>query len=423
MQMNSVPIYEMHITPVGEKLLDAINDPNIKIILMPGGTRSSKTFSIMQNIHIFLSSNIHSRVMAWRAKQTWVRLSILHDWQNEFLIKSGLLGQYKHIKIPPTFTLYQTNSTLEFSGLDEPQKVHGVAADLHWINEAMEADQEPFKQLLQRSRGKFILDYNPSEEEHWVYDLQKRRDCIVIHSTYKDNPFLPESIIREIEAYEDTPFNRSQGTVSEYHWNVYGLGLASKREGLIFPEFEIIKEWPVEAKMLGNGLDFGFYPDPAAFGREGLLNGRLVLDEYFYENGLNNIIIPGREELPSIQGRLQELKISKREDIIADSSAKSNINELKSVGYNIYPVAKYPGSVIDGIELMKNYQPFYVTERSVNTIRELKNYTYIKNPATGLFLKEPIDAYNHLIDLFRYIAQTKLTKKNLQGIRKISFKR
>lgn len=405
--------YEMYMTPVGEKLYDAIHHPGVKIILLPGGTRSSKTFSIMQNIHLFMLEGLHRRVTAWREKQTWVRLSILNDWEREFLYKSGLNDCYRSTKFPPVFTMKQTNSTLEFSGLDDVQKVHGVASDLTWINEAIESSREVFKQLLQRSRGKFILDYNPSEESHWVYDLAKRDDCTVIHSTYKDNPFLPDTTISEIEAYEDTPFNRSQGTVSEYHWNVYGLGLAAKREGLIFPEWEVVREWPEESRFLGYGLDFGFFPDPSAFGRAGLLNGRLVLDELFYEQGLNNIIISGREELPSIEGRFHELDVSAKDTIIADSAGKSNINELKSVGYNIDAVKKYPGSVIDGIELMKKYMPFYVTERSINTIRELKGYSYRKNHLTGQFLKEPVDEYNHLIDLYRYVVQTKLSRKGI----------
>jgi phage terminase large subunit len=402
--------YDIYLTPVGKKLYDAINSPGIKIILMPGGTRSSKTYSIMQNIHLFLSRNTNRRVTAWRDKQTWVRLSILNDWEREFIAKSSLAQLYRSTKTPPVYTLIQTNSTLEFSGLDDPQKVHGVAGDLCWINETVEANPETFKQLLQRSRGKIILDYNPSEEESWVYDLEKRSDTVTIHSTYRDNPFLPETTIREIEAYEDTPFNRSQGTASQYHWQVYGLGLPAKKEGLIYPGYEIIKQWPEEARHLGYGLDFGFHPDPAAFGRAGLLNGRAVLDEIIYETKLNNIIIPGREELPSIQSKLRENSISGRDLIIADSAGKSNISELKAVGYNIEAVKKYPGSIIDGIELMKKYQPFYITERSINTIKEIKNYTYKKNETTGRYTKDPVDKYNHLLDLYRYIFQTTLIK-------------
>lgn len=399
---------KMLITPLGEKIYDALNDDRIKIILLPGGTRSSKTFSIMQCLHILMSSNNNLRVIACRAKQTWIRLSILNDWSRELLSKHDLSKFYTSTKVPIEYTLKATNSTLEMIGLDDPQKAHGVAGDIVWLNEAMEIEQNSFKQLMQRLKGKIILDYNPSEEEHYVYELANRSDCISIHSTYKDNPFNPDTVVREIEAYEDTPYNRQQGTVSEYHWMVYGLGLPAKKEGLIFPNWEIIDEYPVEARDLAFGLDFGFYPDPVAFGRVGMLNGRLVLDEMIYETELNNIIIKGKEHIPSIQGRFQELGISRRDLIVADSQAKTSISELKNVGYNISPVQKYPGSVNDGLFLMQKYMPFYVTSRSINTIKELKNYTWKKNPSTGLYTKDPIDKFNHLIDLYRYVVQTKI---------------
>ncbi|MCD7937495.1 MAG: PBSX family phage terminase large subunit [Tannerellaceae bacterium] len=403
--------YDIFITPVGEKVYKALRDPAVKIILLPGGTRSGKTFSIMQNLHILMCEQPGLRITAWREKLTWARVSILSDWERKFLAGSGLSHLYHAVKQPPVWTLRQTGSTLEFSGLDDPQKVHGVAADIIWLNEAIEARKETVHQLLQRLEGKLVIDYNPSEEEHWVYDLARRRDAVEIHSTYKDNPFLPETTVREIEAYEDTPYNRLQGTVSDYHWRVYGLGLPARRQGLIFPGCEIVEEWPEEARHLGYGLDFGFYPDPAAFGRVGLFNGRLVLDELFYETGLNNVVIAGREEVPSIEARLQAHGISRREEILADSAGKSNIHELRTAGYNVRGVRKYPGSVLDGIELMQHYAPFYVTGRSVNTLRELKNYTRKKDRVTGEFLREPVDAYNHLMDLYRYVVQTRITTK------------
>lgn len=401
------------LTPVGKKLYDALGDPRIKIILMPGGTRSGKTYAIMQCIHLMMIMQPQLRATAWRAKQTWIKLSILNDWERKFLGACDLRGLYKATKTPLMYTMKATGSTLEFSGLDDPQKAHGVASDIHWINEAIEAEELTFRQLLQRCEGKIIMDYNPSEEEHWVYNLARRNDCVTLHSTYLDNPFLPDTVIKEIEAYEDTPANRQQGTVSKYHWQVYGLGKAARREGLIFPQYEVIKEFPAHARFLGYGLDFGFYPDPVAFGRVALADGKLVLDECIYENGLNNIVIPGKEHIPSIEGRFRELGISRSEFIVADSAAKTSISELCHVGYNVHPVQKYAGSVKDGISLMQKYMPFQVTERSANTIRELKNYTWTRNPHTGLFLNEPIDKFNHLIDLYRYVVQTKISSPRI----------
>ena len=123
-----------------------------------------------------------------------------------------------------------------------------------------------------------------------------------------------------------------------------------------------------------------------------------------------------------MQGRYNELGVTRRDNIVADSAAKENINSLNKAGFNITPVKKWPGSVKDGIELMKNYEPFYVTERSVNFIKELSNYTYQKNFATGKFTNDPIDDFNHCIDWAGYVVQTFISEKKNRGIRKISYK-
>lgn len=402
-----------------DKLWEAISSWKYKIIILKGGSRSGKTIAIIQAM-LLLLMNKKRRVTAWRKKRVWAKATIYYDTE-QYLKNIDLYSKDEHNKSDLIFSI--NNGSFEFNGLDDAQKLHGLTQDIAWINEAIEATLNDLDQLEMRTNELILLDLNPTEEESWVYDLEKRDDVLIIHSTFRDNAFLPDKVINKILSYELTPFNIKQGTANEYKWKVYGLGVAAEREGLIFPKWEIIDEYPEHAKTLGYGLDFGFFPDPVAFGRGGLFNGRLVLDEMLYETELNNIIIPGREELPSIQSRLQEIGITKRDDIIADSSAKSNINELKSVGYNVTPVVKYNGSVKDGIELMKNYEPFYVTARSVNLIKELKNYMYKKNFATDKFLTEPIDDFNHLIDLFRYIAQTKLNKPNPKGIRRISYKR
>jgi hypothetical protein len=44
-----------------------------------------------------------------------------------------------------------------------------------------------------RTEDKLIFDYNPSDSASWLYELPAE-ESIKIKSTYKDNPFLPESI-------------------------------------------------------------------------------------------------------------------------------------------------------------------------------------------------------------------------------------
>ena len=89
---------------------------------------------------------------------------------------------------------------IEFISLDQPVKVRGRKRHLLFINEANELFWEDWQQLLFRTSDKIILDYNPSEEYHWIYDkIIPREDANFLKTTYKDNPFLEQSLIDEIE--------------------------------------------------------------------------------------------------------------------------------------------------------------------------------------------------------------------------------
>ena len=395
-------------------LYDAYNieGKHPRVIVLVGGSRSGKTWALMQLLLIIGSEMEGHRITIWRLKRTWVKPTVY----NEFI---GLLKKYdlyNKSSLNETELRYRLyNSNYEFGGLDDSQKLHGLTTDFVWMNEAIEAGKDDFDQLEMRCTGTMFLDCNPSEEESWVYDLKKRDDVVFLHSTHLNNAFLPKEVRRKILGYEPTAENIALGTADTYKWSVYGLGLAAKREGLIFKDYEIIQEWNDNIKFIGIGLDFGFYPDPTAAIRVGMLNGRLVLDELFYENKL---LVGDHSESASIEKRLKENGVKEHMLIIADNSAQAAIMELKNKNFNIKATTKYPGSIIDGIELMLRYSPFYVTERSLNAIDELKKYTRKKDFASGRFLKEPIDAYNHLIDAARYVVLDFIKNKKAQGIQR-----
>ena len=65
-------------------------------------------------------------------------------------------------------------------------------------------------------------------------------------TTYKDNPALEEKIVRDIEALPPDLYR------------IYGEGKLGQISGLIFDNFDIVDQWPENAKNTTYGLDFGF---------------------------------------------------------------------------------------------------------------------------------------------------------------------
>ena len=119
-----------------------------------------------------------------------------------------------HNKSDATYQLW--GNMVEFISIDQPQKVRGRKRDVLFINEANEINLEDWRQLLLRTTGRVLIDYNPSDEFHWIYEeVIPREDAEFFRTTYKDNPFLPQSVVLEIERFK---------TADENFWKVYGLG-------------------------------------------------------------------------------------------------------------------------------------------------------------------------------------------------------
>ncbi len=377
-----------------------------RYIINVGGARSSKTTSVIQLSHLVAGMS-PNRITIWRARRIWNKATVYRDFL-KFLRSHSLYSKAHHNK---SDLIYRVGgSDLEFNGLDDYDKLHGMEQDYAWLNEGIQCSKEDFEQLDMRTNKVIYIDTNPTEEEHWIYELAKQDNAIVIHSTLLDNPFLAPAIRRKILSYEPTEANILKGTADRYKWTVYGKGEKAKREGLVYT-YEVIKEWDSDVTFLGNSLDFGFSPDPSASTRVGMLNGRLVLDELFTEEDLTYTISKEDPDYPSIQLRLQEHGVGKRDIIVADSSQRAGIKELQLAGYRVEGFKKYPGSIVDGVNLMRTMMPFYVTERSVNVLKELDNYTHFKDERTGKFTKDPVDAFNHHLDGIRYVAMTRKGKR------------
>jgi len=379
-----------------------------RIIVLEGSSRSGKTYSIIQYL-IYRALTEKLFITVARDKLTWLKGSVLRDF-------FSILEDHFRLFTPDSFNksesiyTFDNGSIVSFIGLDEAQKVHGRKQDIVWLNEAMEVDINSFNQLAIRTTKQIILDYNPSSESHWIYDrVCTRDDCDFFHSTYKDNPFLEREVKEEIERLEPTPENIKNGTADETSWKIYGLGVRASPKGLIFPNFTIVKELPPESerKKQGYGLDFGFTNDPTALIHVVLAHGELYLDELIFKRGLTNIINPKATHQASIESEINSIRISKFLPIYADSAEPKSIQDLKNAGFNIKGADKGQDSIINGIDIIKRYK-LNVTERSLNLIKELRNYKWQEDKATGTTLNKPIDAFCHGIDSVRYYALMEL---------------
>lgn len=374
---------------------------NKRIIVHEGSARSTKTISIIQYL-INRALNSKIKITGGRAKLTWAKATMIPDFLEVITNHYGIFNPNRWNKSESIY-YFDNGSEISFVGMDEAQKFHGRKQDIFWGNEAVEIQQADLRQILLRTTGQVILDYNPSYEEHYIYNtIIPRPDCDFFKSTYKDNKFLEQAIIDEIEAMEPTEENIKKGTADKVNWLVYGKGERASHKGLIFSDMNIVDSIPPseEWKQDVYGLDFGFSSDPTALVHVVYAKGELWLDEIIYKRGLTNIINPNKSEQDSIEAHLIQNEVSKKKVIWADSAEPKSIQDLYNCGYYIKAVEKGPDSIRNGISTMKRFK-LNVTSRSINLIKEKNNYKW-REDRDGTQTNEPIDMWNHAIDSCRY---------------------
>ena len=357
-----------------------VKESKAKIQVHQGGSRSGKTFSILTALIELCHKNTGLVITICRKTYPALRATSMRDFF-EILNKEGVYNVELHNKSEGTYQLW--GNLVEFISVDQPQKVRGRKREILFINEANELSLEDWRQLMLRTTDRVIIDFNPSDEFHWIYEqVIPREDADFFQTTYKDNPFLPQSVVMEIERFKD---------VDENFWRVYGLGERGASQATIFTHWKEIDQIPNEYKLLNIGLDFGYTNDPTAVVRIYTDGHGFAVDEICYATRLTN---------SDIAKVLRDNQVNRSDVVICDSAEPKSIDEIHAHGFNTHGARKGRDSIRSGISFLHS-RPLAVTSRSVNLIRELRNYKW-KEDKNGKQLNEPVDSFNHAIDAMRY---------------------
>ena len=351
-----------------------------RIKIIQGGSSAGKTIATL--LVLIDKAQSHKNILISVVAETLPHLKkgAMRDFLN---IMEGH-NYYKEDRWNNTEATYEfeTGSKIEFFSADNANKVRGPRRDHLFINEANLLDYETFTQLEIRTNGDIYLDYNPVAE-FWAHtEIIPHRDHDFVILTYKDNEALPQAIVDALE---------SRKARSNW-WKVYGEGQVGDLEGRIYSGWQIIDEIPHEAKLERYGLDYGYSNDPTAITAVYRYNGGFILDEITYQKGLSNKRIS--DILLNIDQAL----------VVADSAEPKSNDELILNGVNLIPAEKGPDSINYGIKVVQD-QRISVTKRSVNLIKEYRNYQWMKDK-DGNMIPTAQDWDNHSLDSVRYAMMT-----------------
>jgi len=364
------------------KIFDILTESDKRITVMQGGSRSGKTYNILIWFIVKLLQEDGKTLTIVRQSLPSIKGTVLRDFI-DILTRLGIYSEDNHNKTDQIYSL--NGNIIEFVSADQPQKIRGRARTYLFCNEANELSYEAWMQLIMRTEGKTVIDYNPSDVSSWIYDqVIPRHDADFYITTFRDNPFLPPELVAELERLKDADPN---------YWQIYGLGERGMSQDLIYTHYKTIDTIPENGEVVW-GIDFG-YNNPTAVVRVTIYDSVIYAEEKLYETRLTT------EDLIL---KLKELNIGPNEELFCDAAEPKTIESLSRAGFNAKPANK---DVTEGIRTVKGL-PLFVQQDSVNLLKEFLNYRW-KVDRNGVKLDEPSKHSDHACDALRYAVFSKLT--------------
>jgi PBSX family phage terminase large subunit len=417
------------VTNVFKKNEKYYHEPKKRYIVNSGGSRSSKTYSILQLFVTILMQKKNYKISCYRNLRVDCIDTVGQDFKN-IIEQSGLSDRFTHNIKDAKWLCKATGSVIYFAGTEKIHKALGQQNNIIFLNEISEFSLAVFNQLDQRTRDKVFIDYNPSKD-FWIDSYRENDSAIFLHSTYKDNPFLTKGITLKLESYNpyeiDSTYvengqvfykgnpvseknqpppnndNIKNNTADRYLYEVYCLGLGSEKPNRIYTGWKTCTNEFFSALQHEKfyGLDFGVSSPTAVV--EVCFDG----DRTFYINEIlykpsNEMGMPLAEYLQLPRGTNSKPLVDRDKIMVCDSAKKSMVLDLAKQGLNAIPALKGQGSVSRTISSVQSFNIVY-TDTSLNLKEEYFEYSW-KLDRYGLVDESPeSNKPDHLMDSTGYV--------------------
>lgn len=379
----------MHTTKVFSDIVRELADPGLRVLLVQGSTRSSKTWSTLQALNVVASKSKRKRKISVVSESLpHLKAGAITDFENMLTSE----GTWRDSQWHDTNKRYSyAKGAIEFFSASDMGRVTGPSRDWLYVNEGINIDWKVYQQLAARTTEKIIVDFNPAYEFWGHTNLLQNTDwpagsIKLIKSTYRDNDMLTAAQIMDIES------NRN---IDPEWWKVYGEGELGTGQGLVWQNWDIVEALPPrnlwdEAVIV---IDFG-WTAPSAVELMVRIGNEIWIDELAYAPNLDNLqlakIIKDAGYGAQSPGRIETL---------CDSAEPKSISELQGAGVWANPTKSKEIEL--GLQIAKRYQKHY-TARSLGTIAENRMYRYPLLADGVTYGTVPIKKHGHAKDAERY---------------------
>lgn len=406
---------------VAERFADFVFDWYYETYLLIGGYGSGKSYHVALKIILKLLEEKRKALVIREVYDTITESC--YDLFKEILSDMDLLTtdddrrEFKtkvRAKKAPMEFVFPNGSRIIFKGMDKPEKVKSLnGVSIVWFEECSEIKYEGYKEMLGRIRTPdvsmhFILSCNPVGKENWVYRhffvsidelgnervilddevLYAKRTLIkngvyYHHSLMDDNPYLPDAYRKRLEEIKD------------YDYPLYRVarwGRFGPNGTRVLPQFTVAKDakkFTESVKSLGPenqyfGFDFGFeesYNAVISMSVD-LKNGILYIWDEIYMNHVTDDKFATIDEMLKLKDKINGYKAQGyNKTIVADNEDPKAISYYRQNGYQIRGCRnKFAGSRLSNTRKIKRFKKIICSPKCKNTIRELKDLTYLKKP-------------------------------------------
>ena len=358
-----------------------------------GGRGSAKSHSFAQSL-LLKGGERPLRVGCYREVQQSIRDSVKRLLDDK-IRDCGLEAFYSSTDTE----IRGANGTLFiFNGLrTNPEAVKSTEGlDVAAVFEANKVSQRSLDLLIPTVRkdgSEIWAEWNPEHESDPIDNLFRGPagappGSIVRKVDWRDNPFFPEVLKREME------WDRKRDPEKYAHiW----LGEYQRAS-----EARVFKNWTVEEfdvdqnALKRQGADWGYSVDPTVLVQCYIVGRKLFVP---YEAYMVGCQIADTPEL------FMTVPEAEKWPITADSARPETISHMRRNGFpKIMPAVKGAKSLEEGVEFLKSFD-IVVHPRCKHLIDELSLYCFATDPLTGQVIPKLQDKDNHVIDALRYACE------------------
>jgi len=368
-----------------------------RLVVLKGGRGGGKTIGVCR---VLLMKALASKILILCLRE--FMNSIADSTHRTLTAQIEELGMHEEFEIlKSTILCKRTGSQIIFSGMNHPESVQSLyGCDVVFYDEAQRCSQRSLDILLptvRKENSQIIFSLNPHlpTDPVWkqlILGKDNYKDCVVVDIEWMDNPWFPTVLSDEKDAC-------LRQDVEKYN-NIWLGHTLERAECVIF-------------NRPGQIQSYDFTPDPALwqpfFGADwGSVDPTVLVKTWVWKEDLYveyetfDVDIP----IELITASWDLVAGSANQTIYADNSRPEIIKYLRRNGLpHLRPCKKWPGSILDGIDHLKNFQHIIIHPRCTHTLEEFSSYKW-KTRKLGdtevIIPDEPEDKNNHCIDAIRY---------------------